>query len=150
MLIWNYFFSLLLNLLSRLGKWNDLKCAYFMISVSAFWMGIFLDFLMYFIQHCFICRPSDFTVSEDAGSNPGLLRLRHWQPDALTTRRSHPQSARSHPHSARSHPHSARSHPHSARYHPHSAGSHPHSARSRPIWMLFLFLASISRHTIGV
>ncbi len=31
--------------------------------------------------------PSDFTVSEDAGmgSNPGLLRLWHWQQDALAT-----------------------------------------------------------------
>ncbi len=25
---------------------------------------------MYVIQHCFICRPSDFTVSEDAGIEP--------------------------------------------------------------------------------
>jgi hypothetical protein len=25
---------------------------------------------MYFIQHCFICRPSDSTVSEDAGIEP--------------------------------------------------------------------------------
>jgi hypothetical protein len=25
---------------------------------------------MYFIQHCFICRPSDSTVSEDAGMEP--------------------------------------------------------------------------------
>jgi hypothetical protein len=31
--------------------------------------GDFLDFsfFMYDIQHCFICRPSDATVSEDAG-----------------------------------------------------------------------------------
>ncbi len=31
---------------------------------------------MYFIQHCFVCRSSDFAASEDAGieSNPGLLR----------------------------------------------------------------------------
>jgi hypothetical protein len=29
---------------------------------------------MHCIQHCFICRPSDSTVSK--GSNPGLLRLR--------------------------------------------------------------------------
>jgi hypothetical protein len=27
-------------------------------------------FLCYYIQHCFICRPSDFTVSEDAGMEP--------------------------------------------------------------------------------
>jgi hypothetical protein len=30
--------------------------------------GFFL--LMYVIQHCFICRPSDSTVSEDAGIEP--------------------------------------------------------------------------------
>jgi hypothetical protein len=27
----------------------------------------FFSFFMYDIQHCFICRPSDSTVSEDAG-----------------------------------------------------------------------------------
>ncbi len=27
-------------------------------------------FLKYFILHCFICRPSDSTVSEDAGIEP--------------------------------------------------------------------------------
>ncbi len=27
-------------------------------------------FSMYYIQHCFICRPSDSTVSEDAGMDP--------------------------------------------------------------------------------
>jgi hypothetical protein len=42
---------------------------------------------MYNIQYCFICRPSDFTVSEDAGIEPRTqLRLRHWLSDALTTR----------------------------------------------------------------
>jgi hypothetical protein len=41
--------------------------------------GFFWIFLcVYFIQHCFICRPSDSTVSE--------LRLRHWLSDALATR----------------------------------------------------------------
>jgi len=30
-------------------------------------------FFMYFIQHCFICRPSDSTVSEDAGIEPGTV-----------------------------------------------------------------------------
>jgi hypothetical protein len=34
-------------------------------------------FFMYAIQQCFICRPSDSTVSEDAGRDPGLLRLWH-------------------------------------------------------------------------
>ncbi len=39
----------------------------------------------YFIQHCFICRPSDSTVSADAGGSgieQGLLRLWHGQSDA--------------------------------------------------------------------
>jgi hypothetical protein len=30
----------------------------------------FLLFCMYFIQHFFVCRHSDFTVSEDAGIEP--------------------------------------------------------------------------------
>ncbi len=41
---------------------------------------------MYCIQHCFICRPSEFPQCwRMQGSNPGLLRLRHWQSVALTT-----------------------------------------------------------------
>ncbi len=32
--------------------------------------GIFSFFCMFFIQHCFICRPSDSTVPEDAGIEP--------------------------------------------------------------------------------
>ncbi len=27
---------------------------------------LFIEFLNYISQHCFICRPSDFAVSEDA------------------------------------------------------------------------------------
>ncbi len=53
---------------------------------------------MYDIQHCFICRPSDSTVSEDAG-----IELRTFATTALAVRRSK-QSARSHQQSARSHP----------------------------------------------
>jgi hypothetical protein len=53
---------------------------------------------MYVIQHFFIPRPSDSTVSEDAGIEPStvetfivsetffFLRFWHRQPDALTTR----------------------------------------------------------------
>jgi hypothetical protein len=43
----------------------------------------FSRFLQYFIQHCFICRPSDLIVSEDAVIEP---RFRHWLSDALTNR----------------------------------------------------------------
>ncbi len=34
---------------------------------------------MYFIRHCFICRPLDSTVSDDAGIEPGsVTRCNHW------------------------------------------------------------------------
>ncbi len=46
---------------------------------------------MYCIQHCFICRPSDSTVSEDAGIEPRTIATL-----ALAVRRFH-HSARSHP-----------------------------------------------------
>ncbi len=54
-------------------------------------------FFMYVIQHCFICRPSESTVSEDAGIKPRTVATL-----ALTARLFN-HSARSHPHSARSH-----------------------------------------------
>jgi hypothetical protein len=59
-----------------------------MLCVCLIIKGGFFFFSLYCIQHCFIIRPSDSTVSEDAGMglDPGLLRLRHWQSDALTTR----------------------------------------------------------------
>jgi hypothetical protein len=47
-----------------------------------FWGGDFLIF-SYFIQHCFICRPSDSTVPTDAGIEP-----RTDATGALTVRRS--------------------------------------------------------------
>ncbi len=45
------------------------------------------DFFVH-IQQCFICRPSDSTMSTDAGieSNPGSLQLVQWQSSALTTK----------------------------------------------------------------
>jgi hypothetical protein len=46
-------------------------------------LELFLFF--YFIQHCFICRPSDFTVSEDASIEPRTVATL-----ALTARRSTP------------------------------------------------------------
>ncbi len=63
---------------------------------------LYLDFFIYFyvgyiIQHCFICRPSDFTVSEDAGIEPRTVTTL-----ALAARRSN-HLAGSHP-LTRSHP----------------------------------------------
>jgi hypothetical protein len=45
---------------------------------------------MYCIQHCFICRPSDSTVSDDAGIEPRTVAT-----SVLSVRRSN-HSARSH------------------------------------------------------
>ncbi len=57
-------------------------------------VGDFFGFLcISFIQHCFICRPSDSTVSEDAGIEPmtvatSALAVRHSSHSAT----SHPQA----------------------------------------------------------
>jgi hypothetical protein len=48
-----------------------------------FFKGDFFNFFQYFIQHCFICRPSDFTVSEDAGIGPRTVAT-------LALAKSHP------------------------------------------------------------
>jgi hypothetical protein len=50
---------------------------------------------MYKTQHCFICRPSDLTVSEDAGTE-----LRTVATLSLAVTRSDIHSARSHPQKA--------------------------------------------------
>ncbi len=98
---------------------------------------------MYFIQHCFICRPSDSTVSEDAGIEPRTVATA-----ALAVRRSshsatsHPLSETSHPLSETSHPLSATSHPRSATSHPHSATSHPQLATSHPLKSVKLLIFS--------
>jgi hypothetical protein len=39
-------------------------------SVVRCFIGLFYIYLQYFIHHCFICRPSDSIVSEDAGIEP--------------------------------------------------------------------------------
>jgi hypothetical protein len=40
-------------------------------SIGFFWIPtIMLFFLSYYIQHCFICGPSDSTVPTDAGIEP--------------------------------------------------------------------------------
>ncbi len=45
--------------------------------------GICLDFFMYFIRHCFICRPSDTAVSEAVVIEPKTVAAL-----ALAVRRS--------------------------------------------------------------
>jgi hypothetical protein len=40
---------------------------------------------LYFIRHCFICRPSDDTVSECAGIDPRTDATLAWQSDSLAT-----------------------------------------------------------------
>jgi hypothetical protein len=47
--------------------------------------GFFILFFMYFIQHYFICRPSDFTVAENAGIEPRAVATLAWRSDPLTT-----------------------------------------------------------------
>ncbi len=67
-----------------------------------FKQGVF--FCIYFIQHCFICRLTDSTVSEVAGIEPRTVATR---PDLIhySARLDHIQNSdRYHPHSARSHP----------------------------------------------
>ncbi len=59
----------------------------------------YLFFFIYVIQNCFICRPSDYTLSEDA-----VIQHRTDATSASTVGRSN-HSDRSHPrHSARFHP----------------------------------------------
>jgi hypothetical protein len=61
-------------------------------------LGLFL--FMYVIQHCFVCRPSDSTVSEDAGIESSIVATL-----ALTARRRSNHSAISLSHFGyRSHP----------------------------------------------
>ncbi len=51
---------------------------------QCFFKNIFFgDFFSYFIQHCFICRPSDSTVPTDAGIEPRTVAT-----GALAVRRS--------------------------------------------------------------
>ncbi len=55
---------------------DPLNCVTTMVTLtfSTFW--IFL--CMYFVRHCFICRPSDSTVPEYAGIEPRTRRSSHW------------------------------------------------------------------------
>jgi hypothetical protein len=65
---------------------------------TLFYIHLAWIFFMHFMQHCFICRPSDSTVSEDARFAPRTVATL-----ALSVRRSN-HSDRSHPHPDKSHP----------------------------------------------
>ncbi len=53
-------------------------------------MGDFFGFFhfIYDIQHCFICRPSDSTVPEDAGFEPRIVATTALAAYLLAVRRS--------------------------------------------------------------
>ncbi len=77
------------------GGWNETlsidRLSHYREKVNHFYRLSLWTFFMYVIQHCFICRPSDSAVSEDAG-----IEARTVATFALTARRSN-HSARSHP-----------------------------------------------------
>ncbi len=63
-----------------------------MVRIFFFFLkGDFFNFFQYFIQHGFICRPSDSTLSETAGIEPRTVAT-----SALAVGRSN-HTARSHP-----------------------------------------------------
>ncbi len=80
-----------LNKLSGSPTGKGKGCTASMVSGKCDSKGGFFSFFMYVIQHCFICRPSDSTVSEEAGIEPRTVATL-----ALTDRRSN-HLARSHP-----------------------------------------------------
>ncbi len=131
--------------------------------------GTLGGFLQYFVQHCFICRPSDFTESEDAGIEPRTVATLALEvrTNALITRldlihlgQNSSTSARSHPprldltHLSQNSSTSARSHPSQLHLIPPSDRSHlPRlylihfeqiSARSHPSVRQISFTSAIS------
>jgi hypothetical protein len=59
----------------------DVSSNYMLMIFFYIFGGIFFP---YYIQHCFVCRPSDSTVPTDAGIEPRTVATR--QSDAQTTR----------------------------------------------------------------
>ncbi len=65
--------------LYQIGVLNPLSAVEVIPNTTQYTFILFL----YYIQHCFLCRPSDFTVPTDAGIEP-----RNVATCALTVRRS--------------------------------------------------------------
>jgi hypothetical protein len=78
---------------------------------------------MYDIQHCFICRPSDSTVSEDAGLEPRTVAT-----TALAVGRSN---------------HLARSHPQGTTFGP--VECYVFSSHVHPLYDIFIFVSTIGQ-----
>jgi len=68
------------------GRGNDVSISLIkhLASHSHTYFNNSLNFLNYFIQHCFVCRLTDFNVSGDAKIE--LRTVATWQSDTLTTR----------------------------------------------------------------
>jgi hypothetical protein len=62
------------------GNFLNVGLDFFFLNI---FFGDFLFFSSYYIQHCFICRPSDSTVPTDAGIEPRTVVT-----GALAVRRS--------------------------------------------------------------
>ncbi len=69
-------------------RWSQMRRQQISVGLFQFILNLLVQ---YFIQHCFICRPSDSTVSEDDETEPRTV-----PPLALAVRPSN-HSARSHP-----------------------------------------------------
>ncbi len=73
-------------------NWTERPAPEYFVYLTGGFSWIFYFFKsMYFIQHCFLCRPSASTASEDAGIEPRTVDT-----SALAVRRSS-HSATSHP-----------------------------------------------------
>jgi hypothetical protein len=86
-------FTVLKKVTFPMYEYTGSKICLFVLQFGSmfFLCGGFFGFLMFFIQHCLICRASDSTVSEDAGTEPRIVATL-----ALAVRRSN-HSAGSHP-----------------------------------------------------
>ncbi len=72
-------------------NWTDRPATEYFVYLTGGFFYFFIFLLLFFIQYCFICRPSDSTASGDAGIEPRTVDT-----SALAVRSSS-HSATSHP-----------------------------------------------------